>query len=468
MRLGVAAIARPTFDVPFAEATARRAFAVLDALTDTECVGPRDVLVDQAGLDAATAELSSADFDVLVVLQASFADSSLVAALAAATEAPVLLWAFPEERSGGRLRLNSLCGINLAAYLLRTAARDVRHLYADPDDPTTAARLNALLSGDHDDVQPAEVAGADAITADDRHRAASVVARLAAARIGIIGDRPTGFEPCGYDATELERVMGVSADAVPLPRLFDRGAAADAAEVAAVRIEFSAELAGIDDVDPEALDKSVRLHLGLRDLVASHGWDAVATRCWPECFTDFGGAACAPQSRLNQDLGVPGLCEADAYGAVTSLVLQWLVDAPSFVADLIHLDAADNTAVFWHCGLAPLSMADPEVTPHAGIHSNRKMPLLYEFPLKPGRITIARLSQSQGRHRLVIGGGEMLRAPVPFSGTAGVARLDSPVESVLDTVIGEGLEHHYGIAYGDVRGPLHAVAEALELPVVTL
>ena len=115
-------------------------------------------------------------------------------------------------------------------------------------------------------------------------------------------------------------------------------------------------------------------------------------------------------------------------GAVTSLMLQWLVDAPVFVADLIHLDAADNTAVFWHCGLAPRTMADPEVETRATVHSNRKLPLLYEFPLRPGRITVARLSQSRGTHRLVIGSGEMLRAPLPFSGTAGVARLDTPVD----------------------------------------
>ncbi len=153
---------------------------------------------------------------------------------------------------------------------------------------------------------------------------------------------------------------------------------------------------------------------------------------------------------------------------MTSLVLQWLGGGPSFVADLIHLEPDDNTAVFWHCGLAPMTMADPEATAHAGIHSNRKLPLLYEFPLRPGRITIARLSQSRGEHRLVVGGGEMLRAPLPFSGTAGVARLDHPVGDVLATIMEEGLEHHYGIVYGDVRAELRALAAELDLAVVAL
>jgi len=466
MRLGVAAIARPTFDVPFAEATAQGAFAALDSLGDTTVTGPRHVVLDDAGLTAAAAELEAADFDVLVIVQASFADSTLVARLAATTAAPILLWAFPEDRSGGRLRLNSLCGINLAAYVLRAEDRDIRHLYADPGDAATSERLAQLLA-----MPPAAAGSAptDVVSDEaDREAADAVATRLASARIGIIGDRPSGFEPCDYDAAELLRTTGVTAEAVPLPQLFARGAAAPTDAVATVRRSFAAELTGTDDLDQDSLDQSVRLHLGLTDLVASERWDAVATRCWPECFTEFGGAACAPQSRLNQKLGVPGLCEADAYGAVTSLILQWLGKEPAFVADLIHLDPTDNTAVFWHCGLAPLSMADPATSPQATVHSNRRLPLLYEFPLKAGRVTIARLSQSRGRHRLVIGGAEMVHTPLPFSGTAGVARMDQPVDSVLSTVIQEGLEHHYGIVYGDVRGPLHALADKLDFEVVAL
>ena len=41
-----------------------------------------------------------------------------------------------------------------------------------------------------------------------------------------------------------------------------------------------------------------------------------------------------------------------------------------------------------------------------------------EFPLKPGRITAARVSQANGRLSLVIGSGTMLSAPKSFSGTS--------------------------------------------------
>ena len=141
-------------------------------------------------------------------------------------------------------------------------------------------------------------------------------------------------------------------------------------------------------------------------------------RCWPEFFTELGGAACGPMGMMGED-GTPCGCEADVLGTLSTLILRWLSGAPAFNSDLVDVDAADDTAVFWHCGQAPVSMADPDGPKRATVHSNRKLPLLYEFAFKPGRITLARLSQSKNVVRLVIGGGEVLKRPISYSGTSG-------------------------------------------------
>jgi L-fucose isomerase-like protein len=113
-------------------------------------------------------------------------------------------------------------------------------------------------------------------------------------------------------------------------------------------------------------------------------------------------------------------------------------------------------------------MADPEVQPRATIHSNRQLPLLMEFPLKPGRVTVARLSEATGDYRLVVGGGEMLRAPMSFTGTSGLLRFDRPARQVLDTMLNEGLEHHISLTYGDHVPALLTLAKMLNLPVLRL
>jgi hypothetical protein len=55
-----------------------------------------------------------------------------------------------------------------------------------------------------------------------------------------------------------------------------------------------------------------------------------------------------------------------------------------------------------------------------------------------------------------------------LSGTSGVLRFDRPAGEVLDTILGEGLEHHLSITYGDCVPALLALAKMLELPVLRL
>jgi len=128
----------------------------------------------------------------------------------------------------------------------------------------------------------------------------------------------------------------------------------------------------------------------------------------------------------------------------------------------------EDITILWHCGLAPLSMADPDVQPEAALHSNRQMPLLMQFPLKPGRVTLARLSEASGEYRMVIGGGEMLKAPPAFTGTSGTIRFDSGAQAVMDTIMGEGLEHHISLTYGDHIETLESLARMLQIPVLRL
>ncbi len=128
------------------------------------------------------------------------------------------------------------------------------------------------------------------------------------------------------------------------------------------------------------------------------------------------------------------------------------------------MDAATDTGVLWHCGSAPLSMCDPQFKPEAQIHSNRHMPLLYQFPLKPGRITIARISQARNQTKMIVGGGEVVRAPISFTGTSAVVRFDGGTERAMRGLLDHALEHHVAIVYGDHAGAVTAAGPRMGLP----
>ena len=459
MTLGFVAIARPTFDVAFASELAAAAHESLSAL-GIDVLGTAELAMTDADVSELSEAWTEAGIEALVVVQASFADSTLVAAAASTTGAPIVLWGAPEARTGHRLRRNSLCGINLAAFRLAGDGRDFRYVFADPVDPGVDNLLEAALSG------PSTTTGTEARRRITQGSVGGAVDGLTGSRIGVIGRHPDGFEPCGYDEARTLETLGVSIDQIALDELFDVAGSVTEETVDAVIAELDSRM-DLGELDQASIEPSARLHAGLRAISDEKRWDAVATRCWPECFTEFGGAACSAQGLLTS-LGVPAQCEADAYGAITALLLERTAGSVAFTADLVDIDAASDTAVVWHCGLAPFEMATPDVRPWGTVHSNRKLPLVSEFALKAGTVTIARLSQSRGAIRLAVGRGEMLDEPRPFSGTAGTLRFERPALEVLDTIMSEGLEHHYGIVYGDVVEELTTLAATLGLGVIEL
>ena len=333
MKTGILPLARSTFDVPFAE---ERLAAMLAALEDLGCElrGPRHLLLEPDAADATMEEVlaTAPELVLVLVLQVTFTDAAFIVRLAGATDSPIAIWAPPEPRLGGRLRLNALCGLNLASHALGRLDRPFSYLYAEPENAGEA--------------------------------------------------------------------------------------------------------------------------LG-------------AFRCWPETFTQYGGAVCGPVSMMGE-ARAPCACEADVHGAATLVLLQRLSGEAVFLVDLVDLDAADDSGVVWHCGQAPVSMADPEAQMRGTVHTNRKQALLYEFPLKPGRVTLFRLSQAFNAPKVVVAGGEMLRRPLAFAGTSGVVRFDRPAQAILKDIMDCGMEHHMAVAYGDHRETLASLAAALDLPLVEL
>ncbi len=460
MKLGLLPLGRPTFDVPYAESKLTAMLAALDA-SGHDLAGPRTLLFDEDATIAAIEELKAADVDQVVILQVTFTDASMAVAAAAAFDQPISIWAVPEPREGGRLRLNAFCGLNLAAHALGLNGREFSWLYADPDASIPPDLAGLLLS----DRLSGRLEAGTIPQADETGRA--IASALRGRRVARIGEHPTGFDTCAYDRAEVDRLTGVEVEALELETLFDSARKADPIDVAGLRTVLDGQVPNAGEVDAEQLDRSLRLKLGLDEIRQSGKFDAFAIRCWPETFTEYGGAVCGPASMMGE-ARIPCACEADVYGALTQLLLQEAAKAPVFLTDLVDLDCEDGTAVVWHCGQAPMSMCDPGTEAVATVHTNRKQPLLFQFPLKAGEVTLVRLSQAFNKPKLVLSHGEMLARPAAYTGTSGVVRFDRPAGDVLQDLIASGLEHHMALAYGDHRAALKSAAGALGLPVLEI
>ena len=144
MKIGLLPLGRPTFDVAYAEARLAAMLARLEG-TGKVFVGPRTLLLDADAARVTLAELNDAEIDRLLILQVTFTDAAM-AVEAAGLGAPLSIWAVPEPRAGGRLRLNAFCGLNLASHALGLNDRDFAWAYGNADT-LPESELTTLLEG---------------------------------------------------------------------------------------------------------------------------------------------------------------------------------------------------------------------------------------------------------------------------------------------------------------------------------
>ncbi len=443
LRIGFVPLARTTFDIPLAaqlSETARQ--SLVDA--GMEVVGSEDLITNLADAQDLGTVLADAALDLLLIFQATFADSTMVRSLVSQVGVPVFLWAVPEAHTGGRLRLNSFCGINLAAHALKRAGGEYGFIFAPPGDPQIMEKVSVLAQA-------------------GRARKA-----LNGARLGRMGENPDGFETCLLDEDRIRETFGLQVEQFDLESdIFTPAQVMDANEIEKIYSQLDGQVEGLGDLEPEATRKTLRVYARLRQLAEQRDLGGLAVRCWPEFFTHMGCAACGAMAMLSDEM-TPCSCEADVNGTITQMILQSLSGEPAFGTDMVSLDLERDAVVIWHCGLAPLSMADPAAPKGVTIHSNRKLPLLFEYNLKPGRVTVARLTESSSHYRLVVGAGEIVSGPKSFSGTSGYLKFDRPARDVLAFILEEGLEHHISLTYGNYVPALEALAGMLNLPILKM
>jgi L-fucose isomerase-like protein len=446
-RIAFLPLLRKTFDVVFAQQMINATRISLQK-AGFELLEPVETISDAEKAKAASELINQQPVDVLLIFQATFADSTLISLLTKDSPAPVFLWALPETWTGNRLRLNSLCGINLGAHTLGHQGRKFKYGYGLPDDEHILNDLRVLSAAGY------------------------LKRKLKNAKLGVVGEHPEGFDSCHLDKNQLREVFGVQVEHIPLETVFNRARGISTQALQTIRGDLDQRLDNLATLDQNATQGTLKVYLALRNIAAEQGLDGLAVRCWPEFFTEMGCAACGAMSMLSDGFQshnpLPCSCEADINGTLTQLILQWLSDKPAFGTDIVGVDKSQEQIAIWHCGLAPLSMADPSEQPHGTIHSNRNLPLLMDFSLKPGKITIARINRYKDTLRLVIGSGEMLSADKPFNGTSGIFKPSGSAQQFLDTLIYEGLEHHISLTYGQYTRELQTFAEWIGLPYLYL
>ena len=430
----------PTFHLESAGAQFKASVELLRGI-DAGFVVPDDMLLS---IDALNAFLDSAQPDLVVFQNLTFANSAYISAVLRRVNCPILLWTLREPViDGGRLRLNSLTGAYSAANAIRAFGnRRFGYVFGAPGEERVRAEIAASVS------------------------AARLIKDMRALKMSAVGHTPQGFGFGRALDAELMSVFGVELEAIEARELIDMAKGYSDADCAEYLARSEQAMCGLENTPEKNRMDYARLLKAYSEYIRKNNIGALASRCWPDFFTAFGTPVCAVLSMLN-DLGIAAACEADIYGALSMWIGMRLSDEPVFFGDPVSLDENDNSLTFWHCGAAACSLARRDTGATVGVHPNRKIGPAMDFGCEAfPDATVFRVGREpDGSFRFFILEGAALDKPKQFIGTSIVIKTDNPVRDIVERSVQAGFEPHFAVIMGRRAAELEALANMLDIPV---
>ena len=402
---------------------------------------PDDILLT---LDALNSFLDTLNPDFIILQNTTFANAAYSGCIYSRFSCPVLLWALREPvTDGGRLRLNSLTGSFSAANAYMNFGKgQAGFIFGSPEEENVRKTISAAIS------------------------AAYIKFSLKNLKMAQIGHTPEGFGFGRALDIELLKNFGAALESVESRELINRAKSYTDEEAAPYLEDAKKRINGLSDINEKNVRDFARLYKAYAEYAKEHNIGALASRCWPDFFTDFGTPVCAVLSVMN-DLGVASACEADLYGALSMYIGSVLTKRSVFFGDPASMDEKEGTITFWHCGMAPCSLARKDTGACAGLHCNRHIGPTLEFGCRAeDEVTIFRIGRKpDGTFRFFIEEGRALDAPKQFYGTSVVVKTKKDPEKIVTEAIKAGFEPHYAVIFGDTAKELEMLAEMLGMEV---
>lgn len=428
IKLGVVCLARTTFDFNAAKDIYDERKKELKKLENVDLEIIEDLVIEVEDGEKAAEKLASKGLDGLVVISGTFHLGHLALIFDKVVRKPILLWAFKElPYNGGKIRLNSVCGVNLNASNLYKSGNDTFH----------------VTIGDEID--------------EDWVDAVRIKAALSRAHIGIAGFRAHGFFNLGVDELRNFKETGVLVDQFPISSMYEQEVSEGEVKEKEKEVREKFDVSGVTE---EQVNKVARLIASSKKFMDSNSLTALAVRCWPEYANGYGIAPCAAMSILQSQNYVMG-CEGDLEGTLTMIAAKAVGAETPFLADLSQVNFEEDFALMWHCGVAPCNLWDGKCTRSLDTYFAGGRGVTADFVMKSGKVNVFRIDSARGKTRLYMASGEAIPMEKELRGTYAKVRFDKHVKELVDQVAYTGVAHHVAMVYGDFRKPFEIFAKLM-------
>lgn len=426
IRLGVVCLARKTFDYQAAKEIYNSFQQKLQKIEAVNWEFITQLVIEIQDAQEAAHSLARKEVDGLVCISGTFALGHLILELNKVIKRPILLWGLNElPYDGGKIRLNSVCGINLNASNLYKAGVKNYH----------------VLIGDDID--------------EDWIDAIRVIKAFSTAHIGILGYRARGFFNLDVDELDLYNQIGVLIDHYELQEVFEQAIATEKVNERKKQIQSLFDVSALDE---NQLERVAQLVVKLDTFMEENQLTALAVRCWPEFAASYGVAPCAAMSILQTE-GKILTCEGDVLGSLSMLGHQAVGAEAPFLADFSQMNFKENNALLWHCGVAPCNLWDGECVRTLDTYFAGGKGVTAGFVMKSGKISILRLDYAPGEYRVFLQQAKGVPMDKELKGTYLKVNFEETVEEVLYKVIENGIAHHISMVYGDFIRPFEIFAK---------
>ncbi len=421
---------------------------------DVELIVIDSPIATRANAKCVADSLEDAEVDFVLLQHASFAMGDLVLEFINRTFR-LGIWATEEPVKDGPIPLNNFVSMNLQAGVLTRYLKKqnipFKWFYGSTKHEWFKPRLEVTVG------------------------ALRAIKRLEKAKIGLVGGLAPTFYNITFDERELLSRWGVEVQSHEMSELFSRAQSADSGDIANA-IEAMSK-AGKVEISDRDLKVSALIYLGMLDLAKEHNYDALAVSDWPDFQSELNIHPGMAFSWLDENDGIPVSSEGDVLGAISMLMMNAISQDKSMLLDMNDLDEERDAVLMWHCGGSPLNFAD-----HKGVRWTNHTTLGRKSDDPPmGAVADLQFaSQDTTIFRLADDGKQMFVADAAiidsphkgFDGSRGwVSKFKMAGESIslgdmVNTIMVEGIEHHFILAKGQHEDVVQEVAAWLDIKII--
>jgi hypothetical protein len=218
--IGCLSLARETFDIDFAKKKLAKTKKLISNF-DKNIIFFNELITNDKIGEGAIKYYENNKCSKFIVFQSTFTDAKFISAFVKIFKKPILFISFKEKRTGGRLRLNSLCGVNLGLHALIKNKFYSNFINYSNDEQSFSSEILKFIKNNNN------LTKKNYLKKIKLNKVNKKIINFKQPKLGLIGERPEGFDTCDYNNKELKSKFNAKIAKINLQSLFSVSSTVD-------------------------------------------------------------------------------------------------------------------------------------------------------------------------------------------------------------------------------------------------